>query len=140
MQTTFTIGELADEFDVTLRTLRFYEDKGLIKPHRQGLSRIYGRRDRARVRLILLGKKVGFSLDEIGEMLDLYDLKDGRPLQLRVALARFGKQIETLRRRKADINAAISELKHTMALVEGMLHDREISEPQPAEPMLQAAE
>jgi prefoldin subunit 5 len=57
-----------------------------------------------------------------------------------VALARFGKQIETLRRRKADINAAISELKHTMALVEGMLHDREISEPQPAEPMLQAAE
>ncbi len=140
MQTTFTIGELAHEFGVTLRTLRFYEDKGLIRPQRQGLNRIYGRRDRARVRLIILGKKVGFSLEEIKDMLDLYDLKDGRASQLRVALAGFGTQIDMLRRRKTDIEAAITELTRTMALVEGMLHDRETHGAPPGEPVLQAAE
>ena len=141
MQTTFTIGELAREFGVTLRTLRFYEDKGLIRPQRQGLNRIYGRRDRARVRLILLGRSVGFSLDEIKEILDLYDLKDGRPSQLRVALAGFGKQIAILRRRKADIEAATAELTRTMAVIQGMMRDREKRERQPSEePVLQAAE
>ncbi len=141
MQTTFTIGELAREFSVTLRTLRFYEDKGLIRPQRQGLNRIYGRRDRARVRLILLGRSVGFSLDEIKEILDLYDLKDGRPSQLRVALAGFGKQIAILRRRKADIEAATAELTRTMAVIQGMMRDREKRERQPSEePVLQAAE
>ncbi len=144
MQTTFTIGELASEFGITLRTLRFYEDKGLIKPHRQGLNRIYSRRDKARIRLILVGKEVGFSLGEIKEMLDSYDLKDARPSQLRVALSRFGKQIAILRRRKGDIEAAIQALRHTMAVVESMLHDRETRERLPrelvSEPTLQAAE
>ena len=65
MQRTFTIGDLSKEFGVTLRTLRFYEDKNLIHPRRQGPNRVYGRRERARLRLVLLGRKVGFSLDEI---------------------------------------------------------------------------
>jgi DNA-binding transcriptional MerR regulator len=122
---SFTIGDLAKEFGVTLRTLRFYEDKQLLNPKRQGLTRLYGRRDRARLKLILMGKKVGFSLDEIKEMLDLYDLKDGQAIQLKVALERFGRQIEVLRGQKREIELAIGELTRTMEVIAGMLHDRE---------------
>src|SRR5256885_16067873 len=75
---TYTITELCDEFGVTARALRFYEDEGLIAPQRQGLSRIYSWRDRARLAWILPGKPVGFSLSEIREMIDLYDPNDGR--------------------------------------------------------------
>jgi DNA-binding transcriptional MerR regulator len=137
MQTTFTIGDLANEFGVTLRTLRFYEDKNLIHPRRQGLNRLYGRRDRARLKLILLGRKVGFSLSEIKEMLDLYDLKDGNSAQLHTALGRFSELIEVLQRQKRDVEQAIDELTRTVAIVSGMLRAREGSEPMPE---LQAAE
>lgn len=140
MQTTFTIGELAREFGVTLRTLRFYEDKDLISPRREGLNRIYGRRDRARLKLILLGKKVGFSLAEIREMLDLYDLRDGQTTQLKVALSRFGEQVDMLKRQKRDIEQAIEELTHTMTVVAGMLRDKEAHDRQPREAVLEAAE
>ena len=139
MQTFFSIGELAREFGVSLRTLRFYEDKGLISPHRQGMSRIYGRREKARIRLILMGKNVGFSLDEIKEMLDLYDLKDARTSQLRLALARFGEHVNVLLRKKQDLETAIAELTRTMAVVEGMLNEREAGAPVAGE-ALQAAE
>ena len=94
MKSTFTIGDLSREFGVTLRTLRFYEDKQLLNPKRHGLNRLYSRRDRARLKLVLMGKKVGFSLTEIKDMLDLYDLKDGQVTQLKVALAKFDKQID----------------------------------------------
>ena len=77
MSDTFTITDLAGEFKITPRTIRFYEDKHLLQPSRQGLSRVYSRRDRARLQLILRGKRLGFSLAEIKEMLDLYDLGDG---------------------------------------------------------------
>jgi DNA-binding transcriptional MerR regulator len=140
MQTTFSIGELAREFGVTLRTLRFYEDKGLISPQRQGLTRIYGRRERARLKLILLGKRVGFPLDAIREMLDLYDLKDGRTTQLRLALARFGEQVEVLRRQKSDIEQAITELTRTTSVIQGMIDAREAEAPRMATPALEAAE
>lgn len=128
MATTYLIGDLAREFDVTLRTLRFYEDKGIVSPRRQGATRVYGRRDRARLKLALLGKKVGFSLGEIKEMLDLYDLKDGQTTQLKVALARFNEQIALLVRQKADIEHAIDELSRTVEIVSGMLRDREAEE------------
>lgn len=137
MQTTFTIGDLANEFGITLRTLRFYEDKNLIQPRRQGLNRLYGRRDRARLKLVLLGRKVGFSLSEIKEMLDLYDLKDGNSAQLHNALGRFSELIEVLRRQKRDVEQAIDELTRTVAIVSGLLRSREGSEPMPE---LQAAE
>jgi DNA-binding transcriptional MerR regulator len=123
----FTIGDLAREFNITLRTLRFYEDKGLLSPRRLGVNRLYSRRDRARLKLVLLGKKVGFSLDEIREMLDLYDLKDGQATQLRTALEKFRGQIEVLRRQKTDIELAIAELGRTVEIVSSMLRDREES-------------
>lgn len=125
---SYTIGDLSREFGVSLRTLRFYEDKELLNPKRQGLSRIYTRRDRARLKLVLMGKKVGFSLTEIKNMLDLYDLKDGQVTQLKVALTRFSDQIELLRRQKHDIEQAIDELTRTMEVVAGMLRDRELAD------------
>lgn len=125
---SYTIGDLSREFGVSLRTLRFYEDKELLNPKRQGLSRIYTRRDRARLKLVLMGKKVGFSLTEIKDMLDLYDLKDGQVTQLKVALTRFSDQIELLRRQKHDIEQAIDELTRTMDVVAGMLRDRELAD------------
>ena len=128
MKSTFTIGDLSREFDVTLRTLRFYEDKQLLNPKRHGLNRLYSRRDRARLKLVLMGKKVGFSLTEIKDMLDLYDLKDGQVTQLKVALAKFDKQITLLRQQKQDIEQAIDELSRTMEVVSGMLRDREAGE------------
>ena len=137
MQRTFTIGDLSKEFGVTLRTLRFYEDKNLIHPRRQGPNRVYGRRERARLRLVLLGRKVGFSLDEIGEMLAFYDLREGDSVQLEMAQRRFSDQIEALKRRKGDVEQAIEELTRTMSIVSGMLKGRGNDEPQP---LLDAAE
>lgn len=122
---SFTIGELAREFDVTLRALRFYEDKGLLNPQRRGQTRIYLRRDRARLRLLLMGKRVGFSLSEIRELLDLYDLKDGHVTQLRVALGKFQEQVHILEAQKADIETAIKDLNRTCEVISGMLKERE---------------
>lgn len=124
-QAWFTIGDLAREFDVTLRTLRFYEDKGLLNPRREGLNRIYGRRDRARLKLVLMGKRVGFSLTEIKEMLDLYDLKDNQQTQLRVALKKFNEQIGVLETQKRDCELALDELKKAVQVVADMLKSRE---------------
>ncbi|MEI2384236.1 MerR family DNA-binding transcriptional regulator [Breoghania sp. JC706] len=127
-KTTFTIGELAKEFGVTLRTLRFYEDKGLINPRRDGQNRLYNRRDRARLKLVLMGKQVGFSLNEICDMLDLYDLRDGQVVQLRVALDKFNQQIDVLKQQKSHIEQAIDELSRTVEVVSGMLKQKEASE------------
>jgi len=121
----FTIGDLAKEFDVSLRTLRFYEDKDLIHPRRDGVTRIYSRRDRARLKLVIMGKHVGFSLKEIKEMLDLYDLKDGQSTQLKVSLKRFNEQIALLEKQKRDVEQAIGELSQTVMIVEGMLAEKE---------------
>lgn len=121
---TFTIGDLAREFGVTLRTLRFYEDKGLLNPQRQGLTRLYSRRDRARLKLILMGKKVGFSLMEIREMLDLYDVKNGQTKQLQVVYDRFSTQIGVLEQQRRDIDEAIVELKGAVGKVEQLLSER----------------
>ncbi|MEP5779056.1 MAG: MerR family DNA-binding transcriptional regulator [Hyphomicrobiales bacterium] len=121
----FTIGDLAKEFDVSLRTLRFYEDKNLLNPRRKGVTRIYSRRDRARLKLVLMGKSVGFSLTEIKEMLDLYDLKDGQSVQLKVSLKRFNEQIDLLQKQKEDVEQAIDELSRTVSIVEGMLIEKE---------------
>ncbi|AXS39658.1 MerR family DNA-binding transcriptional regulator [Breoghania sp. L-A4] len=124
-KTSFSIGELAKEFGITLRTLRFYEDKGLLNPRRAGLTRIYTRRDRARLKLVLMGKNVGFSLNEILDMLDLYDLRDGQVTQLRVALDKFSEQIGVLQKQKSDIEQAIDELGRTVQIVSGMLKQKE---------------
>jgi DNA-binding transcriptional MerR regulator len=127
-KTHFTIGELAKEFGCTLRTLRFYEDKGLLNPKRDGMNRVYTRRDRARLKLVLMGKRVGFSLTEIRDMLDLYDLRDGQVTQLRVALGRFNEQISILEDQRKDIEQAIEELSRTVEIVSGMLKQKEAEE------------
>lgn len=124
-QRTFTIGDLAREFGVTLRALRFYEDKGLLSPRRQGLNRLYSRRDRARLKLVLLGKRLGFSLIEIREMLGLYDTRGGKLKQLRVALAKFDSQLDLLREQKQDVERAIEELSQVRDETRVLLHERE---------------
>jgi DNA-binding transcriptional MerR regulator len=124
-QRWFTIGDLAREFDVTLRTLRFYEDKGLLDPRREGLNRFYSRRDRARLRIVLLCKRVGFSLTEIKEMLDLHDAKDGQMTQLRAVLRRFSDQIAVLEEQKKDVEAGLVELHANIADITAAIEERE---------------
>ena len=121
----FSIRDLGKEFGVTARTLRFYEEKGLLSPQREGQDRLYGRRDRARLKYVLMGKCVGFSLDEIREMLDLYDLGDRQETQLKAALGKFQDRIGRLEKQKAEIDLALAELVHARKLIEGMLATRE---------------
>ena len=108
----YGIGELCDAFGVTARALRFYEDEQLITPERRGTSRFYSDRDRARLSWILRGKRVGFSLNEIREMLDLYDVGDHRQTQRRVTIERCQQKIAALRHQKNDIDTTITELEN----------------------------
>ena len=116
-KTPFSIGEMCDAFAVTARALRFYEDEGLIAPERRGTQRLYSERDRARVAWILRGKRTGFSLAEIRELLDLYDLDDKRQTQRLVTLERCREKITTLERQRGDIDATIAELQQFIALL-----------------------
>ncbi len=118
---TFSITELSHEFKVTARAIRFYEDKGLLQPSRQGMTRIYSRRDRARLILILRGKRLGFSLAEIREMLNLYDLGDGQTEQLRVTLKRSQDRLRALEAQRRDVEAAIDELHRSVRILEEYL-------------------
>ena len=118
------IGEVADEFKVTLRTLRFYEDKGLINPKRVGTSRFYGRREKARLRLILLGRDIGFSLEDIREMLNLYQPKSGNQAQLKVALAKADLQLGRLNEQRKSVDEAISRLNSAMNLARKQIAEK----------------
>jgi DNA-binding transcriptional MerR regulator len=104
------IGDVSEAFGVTLRTLRFYEDKGLIHPKRQGVTRLYSRRDRARIKLILLGKKVGFSLREVKQMIDLYEPGGSNTTQMKAILDKSTKQLEKMKAQRLAVDEAISEL------------------------------
>jgi DNA-binding transcriptional MerR regulator len=120
---TYSIRQLCREFGATPRALRFYEDKGLLSPRRDGLNRIYSSRDRARLSLILRGKRVGFSLIEIGELLDLYDRDESHAAQMVTSLSKFRDQIATLRQQRDDIDSAIEMLVDGCQWLEGRLAD-----------------
>lgn len=107
---TWTIAQVADEFGVTHRTVRYYEDLGLITPLRRGAQRRYRRRDRTRLGLILRGKRLGFPLEEIRTIIDLYDAPRGRRSQLEYVLAQIDDRRADLEARRADLDAALTEL------------------------------
>ena len=121
----FGIGELAQEFGVTLRTLRFYEKRGLLAPARKGTTRLYGRRDRARLRLALLARTLGFSITEAKQLIDLFDQPDGHRLQLVTALARFEEQEVVLKTERDEIDAALGAMARLVAIMRGRLADRD---------------
>jgi DNA-binding transcriptional MerR regulator len=112
---SFSITDLAREFDVTTRTIRFYEDEGLIAPARRGQTRIFSARDRVRLKLILRGKRLGFSLEAIREIIDLYDAEPGEEGQLRHFLAKIGERRAALEQQRADIAETLGELAEVEA-------------------------
>jgi len=118
---TLTIREMCDAFGVTPRTLRFYEAKELIFPLRQGQKRLFTKRDRARLKLILRGKRFGFSLEEIRQLLDLYDLGDQQATQLSRTYEVAQKHLEDMVRQRDELTEAIADLREQLDGVRQML-------------------
>ncbi|MDT8856585.1 MerR family DNA-binding transcriptional regulator [Paracoccaceae bacterium Fryx2] len=110
-----TIRQMCDAFEVTPRTLRFYEQKELIFPKRDDSRRLYSKRDRARLTLILRGKRFGFSLEDIRQLLDLYDHDDTQELQLRRTFEIARTRLAQMERQRAELDEAIAELKEQLA-------------------------
>jgi DNA-binding transcriptional MerR regulator len=108
--TTWTIAEVAEQFGITHRTVRHYEDLGLISPERRGTTRVYHRRDRTRLNLILRGKRLGFPLEEIRTIIDMYDEQPGEAGQLTYLLGQIGDRRAELERRRQDIEDSLTEL------------------------------
>ena len=111
MQRLYTVTELAEQLGVTPRALRFYEDKGLVLPQRAGTTRVYTHRDRGRLALILRGKRLGFSLREIREWLDLYDADPNQAGQMHLLVGKVRDRIEALESQRKDLDATLEELK-----------------------------
>ncbi|MFB1015291.1 MAG: DNA-binding transcriptional MerR regulator [Alteromonadaceae bacterium] len=109
-QETYSIGDIAKEFDITTRSIRFYEDQGLVTPTRKGQTRIYNQRDRVRLKLILRGKRLGFSLAETGRLFDLYDADRSSASQLETIMKLIAQKKSDLSQQLEDINAVLIEL------------------------------
>lgn len=112
---TFTIGELAKEFDITPRSIRFYEEQGLITPSRTGRNRIYNNKDRVRLKLILRGKRLGFSLAEVNNLFELYDTNPDSAIQLETMLSMTEQKRAVLRQQLEDIQMLMGELDEVEA-------------------------
>ncbi len=110
MNATYTITQLAQEFDVTTRTIRFYEDQGLLNPSRNGQMRVYSPRERVRLKLGMRGKRLGVALVEIREMLDMYDTEPGEAGQLELFLAKIAERRTLLQQQQRDVELTLKEL------------------------------
>ncbi len=124
-QLSYSIRELAEEFQLTTRSIRFYEDNALLSPQRKGQNRIYSPRDRVRLNLIVRGKRLGFSLREIKEMLDLYEAPEGEVGQLQHFIEKMRARRETLLQQRFDINRVIEELESLESRCTQILADRD---------------
>lgn len=125
---TYTISELAREFGVTPRALRFYEDKDMLHPARDGMMRLYSNRDRARLTIIVRLKRLGLPLADIREILDLYALNDGKRAQTRMMLEKFRKQAAELEVQRQDIDTALTELYKGIEWLEDLVANNGQSE------------
>lgn len=120
---SYSISELAQEFGITTRTIRFYEDKGLISPERRGQTRVYTPEDRVRLKLILRGKRLGFSLDESREIIDMYDPAHGNVEQLNRLLDRIDAKRQQLREQQRDIEKMLAQLDEAAARTQAALNE-----------------
>jgi len=119
----YSIGELAKEFDITTRAIRFYEDKGLLNPERQGQTRIYSSAERTRLKLILRGKRLGLSLDESRDIIDMYDHSGSNAEQLRSLTSKIQQRRQNLQQQLHDIEVTLLELDEVEARCEEALKD-----------------
>ena len=115
------IGDVSEMFAVSLRTLRFYEDKGLITPQRNGVTRLYSRKDLGRIKLILLGRKVGFSLREVKQLIDLYEPGGANVSQMKATFEKGKRQLEKMKQQRLAIDEAIQELHNGMSQISARL-------------------
>ncbi|WP_105102330.1 MerR family transcriptional regulator [Microbulbifer pacificus] len=122
--TSHSISELAQEFGITTRTIRFYEDKGLLSPERRGQTRVYSPEDRVRLKLILRGKRLGFSLDESREIIDMYDPSKGNVDQLNRLLERIDAKRQQLRQQQRDIEKMLAQLDEASARTQAALKEQ----------------
>lgn len=121
---SYTIRQLTKELRVTARTLRFYEDEGLIKPARRGYTRIFCEHDRARLIVILRGRRLGFSVVEMKEVAKMYDYKDGDPAQMILARRKFESRIRQLEQQKLDLEQALRQLRHCVSEIDDGLEGK----------------
>ncbi|WP_440997767.1 MerR family transcriptional regulator [Arhodomonas sp. SL1] len=122
--TTYTISELAREFGITTRAIRFYENRGLLTPRREGQRRVYSRRDRTRLKLTLRGKRLGMTLAEIKEVFDLYDVAHGEERQLARYLEILDEKRQLFLQQRKDLEDALSEMEDSMARCRRILESK----------------
>ncbi len=127
-ETYTTISEMCAEFEVTPRTLRFYEYKELLQPKREGQKRLFTKRDKGRLKLILQGKRFGFSLDEIRELLDLYYVGDQQTTQLARTYERAQIRLQAMQEQRQELDGAISDLEKGLSAVRKMLSERGVTQ------------
>lgn len=137
---TYTITDLAREFDLTTRAIRFYEDQGLLNPRREGRKRIYTYRDRTRLKLILRGKRLGFSLGETRELFELFDSTHGEEKQLRRFVKILGERRAILRQQQRDIEAILEEIDSAEMECQKRLTELEYSWESRSRPLLERRE
>jgi len=119
--TAYSISDLAQEFNLTTRAIRFYEDEGLLQPGRSGRRRVYSARDRVRLKLILRGKRLGFSLSDVRAIIEMYDLDAGETGQLRYFLNQIQERREALKQQRRDIDLTLRELDEIESQCQGRL-------------------